>query len=179
MKNGSPPHPPVTPCHHNGLADKISVIVIRESPAGDLSTVQVDHRRQICRTFPSVDLSDVTNETHTRARRSEVPSDQIDRARSRALLGLVPPRRRVTRYELLSSHDRLHDLVASLTSGLGQYDHVIIDTTDSAYAWTLHVDHRVLVTRPWYLALRRSTITPRPTHVALINETGRALCQRT
>ena len=62
-----------------------------------------------------------------------------------------------------------------LTSGLGQYDHVIIDTTDNAYAWTLHVDHRVLVTRPCYLALRRSTITPRPTHVVLINEPGRAL----
>ena len=62
-----------------------------------------------------------------------------------------------------------------LVGGLGQYDHVIIDTTDNAYAWTLHVDHRVLVTRPCYLALRRSTITPRPTHVVLINETGRAL----
>ena len=37
------------------------------------------------------------------------------------------------------------------------------------------MDHRVLVTRPCYLALRRSTITPRPTHVVLINETGRAL----
>ena len=62
-----------------------------------------------------------------------------------------------------------------LTSGLGHYDHVIIDTTDNAYAWTLHVDHRVLTTRPCYLALRRSTITPRPTHVVLINEPGRAL----
>ena len=62
-----------------------------------------------------------------------------------------------------------------LVCGLGQYDHVIIDTTDNAYAWTLHVDHRVLITRPCYLALRRSTITPRPTHVVLINEPGRAL----
>ena len=62
-----------------------------------------------------------------------------------------------------------------LVGGLGHYDHVIIDTTDNAYAWTLHVDHRVLVTRPCYLALRRSTITPRPTHVVLVNEPGRAL----
>ena len=62
-----------------------------------------------------------------------------------------------------------------LVGGLGLYDQVIIDTTDTAYAWTLHVDHRVLVTRPCYLALRRSTITPRPTHVVLINEPGRAL----
>ena len=36
-----------------------------------------------------------------------------------------------------------------LVSGLGHYDQVIIDTTNNAYAWTLHVDHRVLVTRPW------------------------------
>lgn len=62
-----------------------------------------------------------------------------------------------------------------LIGGLGQYDHVIIDTTDNAYAWTLHVEHRVLVTRPCYLALRHATITPRPTHVVLINEPGRAL----
>ena len=62
-----------------------------------------------------------------------------------------------------------------LVGGLGHYDHVIIDTTDNAHAWTLHVDHRVLVTRPCYLALRRSTITPRPTHIVLINEPGRAL----
>ena len=62
-----------------------------------------------------------------------------------------------------------------LIGGLEQYDHVIIDTTDNAYAWTLDVDHRVLVTRPCFLALRRSTITPRPTHVVLINEPGRAL----
>ena len=62
-----------------------------------------------------------------------------------------------------------------LVGGLGPYDHIIVDTTDNAYAWTLHVDHRVLVTRPCYLALRRSTITPRPSHVVLINEPGRAL----
>ena len=71
------------------------------------------------RTFPSVDLSDVTNETHTRTRRSEVPSDQIDRARSRALLRLVP-RRRMTRYQLLSSHDQLHDLVATHVTLTGE-----------------------------------------------------------
>jgi cellulose biosynthesis protein BcsQ len=62
-----------------------------------------------------------------------------------------------------------------LTGGLGHYDHVIIDTHNAAYAWTLHVDRRLLVTRPCYLALRRSTITPRPDTVVLISEHQRAL----
>ena len=61
------------------------------------------------------------------------------------------------------------------TGGLDHYDHVIIDTTDHAYAWTLDVDHRVLVTRPCYLALRRAPFTPPPTAIVLINEPGRAL----
>ena len=62
-----------------------------------------------------------------------------------------------------------------LTGGLGHYDHVIIDTHNAAYAWTLHVDRRLLVTRPCYLALRRSAVTPRPDAVVLINEHERAL----
>ena len=62
-----------------------------------------------------------------------------------------------------------------LTGGLGHYDHVIIDTHNAAYAWTLHVDRRLLVTRPCYLALRRSAVTPRPDAVVLITEHERAL----
>ena len=62
-----------------------------------------------------------------------------------------------------------------LTSGLGHYDQVIIDTHNAAYAWTLHADRRLLVTRPCYLALRRSAVTPRPDAVVLINEHERAL----
>ena len=62
-----------------------------------------------------------------------------------------------------------------LTGGLGHYDHVIIDTHNAAYAWTLHADRRLLVTRPCYLALRRSAVTPRPDAVVLINEHQRAL----
>lgn len=62
-----------------------------------------------------------------------------------------------------------------LTNGLGQYDHVIIDTTDQDYAWTLPVNHRVLVTRPCYLALRRAPFAPPPTAIVVINEPGRAL----
>ena len=62
-----------------------------------------------------------------------------------------------------------------LTGALGHYDHIIIDAAEPASAWTLHADHRLLVTRPCYLALRRATIAPRPTAIVLINEPGRAL----
>ena len=65
-----------------------------------------------------------------------------------------------------------------LTSALGHYDHVIIDATEPTCAWTSHADHRLLVTRPCYLALRRATLGPRPTAIVLINEPGRALDAR-
>ena len=63
----------------------------------------------------------------------------------------------------------------TLTGGLDDYDHVIIDTTPQAHAWTRHADARVLVTRPCYLALRHATGRPRPHHLVVITEPGRAL----
>jgi Mrp family chromosome partitioning ATPase len=61
-----------------------------------------------------------------------------------------------------------------LTSGLGPYDTVIIDTTAAAHQWTRHADTRILVTRPCYLALRHATGQRRPDHVVVITEPGRS-----
>ncbi|MFT7602169.1 MAG: hypothetical protein ACI8TP_005136, partial [Acidimicrobiales bacterium] len=38
---------------------------------------QIDHRRQIQRAFPRVDLGDIANETDTRLGSGEVTADQI------------------------------------------------------------------------------------------------------
>ena len=62
-----------------------------------------------------------------------------------------------------------------ITSGLGHYDTVIIDTIPAAHTWSRHADARVLVTRPCYLALRHATGQRRPDHVVVITEPGRAL----
>ena len=64
-----------------------------------------------------------------------------------------------------------------LTGAFDRYDHVLIDAADPTYAWIRSADRRLLVTRPCYLALRRTTITPRPTAVVLIDEERRALNQ--
>jgi cellulose biosynthesis protein BcsQ len=66
-----------------------------------------------------------------------------------------------------------------VTSGLGHYDTVIIDTVRAAHPWTRHTDARVLVTRPCYLALRHATGQRRPDHVVAITEPGRALDRNT
>ena len=62
-----------------------------------------------------------------------------------------------------------------LTGGLDHYDTVIIDTATHAPAWDRHADHDILVTRPCYLALRRAVTQPRPAHLAVVTEPGRAL----
>ena len=63
-----------------------------------------------------------------------------------------------------------------LTSGLGTYDTVIIDAATHAPEWTIHAERTVLVTRPCYLALRRSTdLARRPDHIVFIAEPSRAL----
>jgi MinD-like ATPase involved in chromosome partitioning or flagellar assembly len=64
-----------------------------------------------------------------------------------------------------------------VTGGCDRYDTVIIDLgTANADPWNEHADETVFVTRPCYLAVRRSIHLPRrPSHVILINEPGRAL----
>jgi hypothetical protein len=61
-----------------------------------------------------------------------------------------------------------------LTSGLGHYDTVIIDTTPAAHQWTRHGDTRILVTRPCYLALRHATGQRASDQVVVISEPGRS-----
>lgn len=65
-----------------------------------------------------------------------------------------------------------------VTGAFDRYDHVLIDAADLTHAWIRSADRRLLVTRPCYLALRRTTITPRPTAVVLIDEPDRALNAR-
>ena len=113
MKNSPASNPPIPTSHSDRSADKISVIVVRERPAGDLPVEQVDHGRQVRRSFPRVDLGDVTNEPHPRPRRSEITPDQIHRARPGALLSFVPPRLRMARHQALVSHNRRDELVAT------------------------------------------------------------------
>ena len=62
-----------------------------------------------------------------------------------------------------------------LTGALGHYDAVIMDAAPGAAKWVRHADTRVLVTRPCYLALRNATNRPRPDHLVVITEPGRAL----
>jgi CobQ/CobB/MinD/ParA nucleotide binding domain len=63
-----------------------------------------------------------------------------------------------------------------LTGGLGDYDTVIIDAGPCADEWNQHADRNVIVTRPCYLAVRRSIHLPqRPTDVVFMAEPVRAL----
>ena len=62
-----------------------------------------------------------------------------------------------------------------ITGALDAYDTVIIDCAPAAHPWIDYADHRILVTRPCYLALHRAIQQPRPDHLVVITEAGRAL----
>ncbi len=61
-----------------------------------------------------------------------------------------------------------------ITGGLDHYDTVIIDT-GATPAWHHHGHQRILVTRPCYLALRRTIGQHPPTHTVAITEPGRVI----
>ncbi len=81
--------------------------------------------------------------------------------------------------DLITRGNHASELTAAtyglLTGGLGHYDTVTIDAIPAATEWVRHADARVLVTRPCYLALRHATSHPRPDHLVVITEPGRAL----